>query len=167
VLDEPTNDLDVETLELLESRLNEFPGTLLLVSHDRTFIDNVVTSTLVFEGDGRVQEYVGGYEDWARTARAAVAPAPKAAVRAIAPPADKPAMSAKLTYREQQELKQLPERIETLETEQRDLAARVAGADFYKESADAIAAALARLSALEAEILQTYARWSALEGRPS
>jgi ATP-binding cassette subfamily F protein uup len=171
VLDEPTNDLDLETLELLESRLIEFRGTLLLVSHDRTFIDHVVTSTLVFEGEGRVQEYVGGYEDWLRQR-----PAPAAVVRAAAPVAravvkrpgtasEKPVSPAKATYREQQELKELPGRIEALELEQRELAARVAGETFYKESADAIASALDRLRVLDKDILEAYARWSDLDAR--
>ena len=187
VLDEPTNDLDIETLELLESRLIEFPGTLLLVSHDRTFIDRVVTSVLVFEGEGRVQEYVGGYEDWVRqrvgvsasalraSARSAGGekadsgesggnPAVKVA-RTAGKQAGKPAGRARATYREQQELEQLPDRIEALEVEQRDLAARVAGAEFYKEPGEAIKTALERLNALEAEILEAYARWNELEGR--
>ena len=174
VLDEPTNDLDIETLELLESRLVEFPGTLLLVSHDRTFIDHVVTSTLVFEGEGRVQEYVGGYEDWLRqrpdaAAVKAIATAATGEMKRAEKPAgksaDKPVAPAKATYREQQELKQLPSRIEALELEQRELAARVAGADFYKESGESIASALDRLSALEREILEAYARWSELDAR--
>ena len=174
VLDEPTNDLDIETLELLESRLVEFPGTLLLVSHDRTFIDHVVTSTLVFEGEGRVQEYVGGYEDWLRQRpdAAAVKTVVTAAAGEVKRPdkpagksADKPVAPAKATYREQQELKQLPGRIEALELEQRELAARVAGADFYKESGESIASALDRLGALDREILEAYARWSELDAR--
>ena len=174
VLDEPTNDLDIETLELLESRLVEFPGTLLLVSHDRTFIDHVVTSTLVFEGEGRVQEYVGGYEDWLRQRpdAAAVKTVVTAAAGEVKRPdkpagksADKPGAPAKATYREQQELKQLPGRIEALELEQRELAARVAGADFYKESGESIASALDRLGALDREILEAYARWSELDAR--
>jgi len=174
VLDEPTNDLDIETLELLESRLVEFPGTLLLVSHDRTFIDHVVTSTLVFEGEGRVQEYVGGYEDWLRQRpdAAAVKTVVTAAAGEVKRPdkpagksADKPVAPAKATYREQQELKQLPGRIEALELEQRELAARVAGADFYKESGESIKSALDRLGALDREILEAYARWSELDAR--
>jgi ATP-binding cassette subfamily F protein uup len=165
VLDEPTNDLDIETLELLEARLSEFPGTVLLVSHDRTFIDNVVTSTLVFEGGGRVQEYVGGYEDWVRQRHPVVPAASKAAVKTPAKQADRPAVRGKPSYREQQELEQLPDRIEALEAEQRSLAARVAGADFYKESGEAIKSALERLHAIEAEILDAYTRWNELEGR--
>ena len=170
VLDEPTNDLDIETLELLESRLVEFPGTVLLVSHDRTFIDHVVTSTLVFEGEGRVQQYVGGYEDWLwqrpdpPTVKT-VAPAAKGAVKRADKPAEKSAAPAKATYREQQELKQLPVRIEALELEQRELSARVAGEEFYKEPPESIASALDRLRALESEILKAYARWSELDSR--
>jgi len=177
VLDEPTNDLDIETLELLESRLIEFPGTVLLVSHDRTFIDNVVTSTLVFEGEGRVQEYVGGYEDWVRqqadpkigssTNRGnhVIKAGGTVAVKTAAQQAEKRGAPAKATFREQQELKQLPDRIEALEIEQRDLAARVGGADFYKESSEAIKSTLERLSALEKQILEAYVRWNELEER--
>jgi ABC transport system ATP-binding/permease protein len=174
VLDEPTNDLDIETLELLESRLIEFPGTLLLVSHDRTFIDNVVASTLVFEGGGHVQEYVGGYEDWFRQRADLKIGSPKtsdvleaggtAAVKTAAKQADR-LRSAKATFREQQEFKQLPDRIEALEVEQRDLAARIGSADFYKESGEVIKSALDRLSALEKEVLEAYARWNELEER--
>jgi ATP-binding cassette subfamily F protein uup len=165
VLDEPTNDLDIETLELLESRLMEFPGTLLLVSHDRTFIDNVVTSTLVFEGDGCVREYVGGYEDWLRQRTDVTVSSPRITAKPAARQAPKPAAPRKLTYREQQELERLPGDIESLELEHRDLAARVAGADFYKESSEAITRALERLRALETETLQAYARWEELERR--
>ena len=163
VLDEPTNDLDIDTLELLEARLTEFPGTLLLVSHDRTFIDNVVTSTLVFEGEGRVQEYVGGYEDWLRQRPAAVPRAPVAPRRPAAPRTSSP--SRKPTYREQVELKELPGRIEALEAEQRQLAETINGPDFYKESRDAIAASLEREARLEQEILDAYARWDELDAK--
>jgi ABC transport system ATP-binding/permease protein len=177
VLDEPTNDLDIETLELLESRLIEFPGTLLLVSHDRTLIDHVVTSTLVFDGGGTVQEYVGGYEDWIRqrpdvtagssnaAGNAVVNGGVNAASRKAARQADKAAAPAKATYREQQEFKELPGRIEALETEQRELSAKVASADFYKESGEAIQATLERLTTLETEIFEAYARWNDLDGR--
>jgi ATP-binding cassette subfamily F protein uup len=177
VLDEPTNDLDIETLELLEARLIEFPGTLLLVSHDRTFIDNVVTSTLVFEREGRVQEYVGGYEDWVRQQGTLKIGSSKtwgnhviktdrtAAAKTAVKRPDKSVRPAKANFREQQELNQLPDRIEALEVEQRDLAARVEGADFYKESREAITSTLDRLSALEKEILEAYARWNELEER--
>ncbi|HYS26489.1 MAG TPA: ATP-binding cassette domain-containing protein [Vicinamibacterales bacterium] len=171
VLDEPTNDLDIETLELLEALLMDWEGTLLLVSHDRAFIDDVVTSTLAFEGNGRVQEYVGGYEDWLRQRPV---PAPSAA-----PPAREgrvpggagrvlsdPATPKKLTYREREELEQLPSKIHALEEEQRALAARIAAPDFYKEPADAIAQALERVDAIHDELLEALARWDELESRP-
>ena len=134
MLDEPTNDLDLETLELLEEQLVEWPGTLLLVSHDRAFLDNVVTSTFVFEGDGRVQEFVGGYEDWVRQKLAdkrAESGAPKK-LRPEPEPVEKPkttkivARPKKLSFKEQRELDGLPAVIDTLETEQRALAERVA-----------------------------------------
>jgi ATP-binding cassette subfamily F protein uup len=163
VFDEPTNDLDLETLELLEARLIEFPGTVLLVSHDRTFIDNVVTSTLVFEGEGRVLEYVGGYDDWLHQRTTAAPSAPVARRQPAAPRAPSP--SGKPTYREQQELKQLPDRIEALEAEQRQLSGTINDPGFYKEPGQTIKAALERLSRLEQEILDAYARWVELEGK--
>jgi ATP-binding cassette subfamily F protein uup len=174
VLDEPTNDLDIETLELLEAMLIDWPGTLLLVSHDRAFIDNVVTSTLAFEGGGRVSEYVGGYEDWLRQRPVAttVDRLPTTVTRpgSGAPKADRPESgspgSKKLTYREREELHALPARIEALETEQRDLEAAIAGPDFYKESAAAIKEALARREAVHEELLHALARWDELESRP-
>ena len=175
VLDEPTNDLDIETLELLEALLIDWPGTLLLVSHDRAFIDNVVTSTVVFEGGGRVKEYVGGYEDWLRQ-RPDPQPGPAApaaggrvlrdtAVDTVGRVLLDPALPKKLTYREQQELKDLPARIEALEVEQQALNAKVAGADFYKESGEAIKEALARVASLQEQLLLAYARWDELESR--
>ena len=170
VLDEPTNDLDIETLELLEEQLVEWSGTLLLVSHDRAFLDNVVTSTFVFEGGGRVEEYVGGYEDWLRQRGAASAPrgagTAAAAVRAPAPPrstASAAPASRKLSFKERRELDELPARIEALEAEERELNARIAGPDFYKEGSAAIAAALARLEALAEEYRSAYERWEELE----
>lgn len=171
VLDEPTNDLDLETLELLESQLIEWPGTLLLVSHDRTFLDHLVTSTFVFEGAGRVQEYVGGYEDWVRQRAASATPhTTSGGRRSTTHPASNRATatavrSKTLSYKERRELEALPAQIEVLETEQRDLNARIAGPDFYKESADAISAALARLEAVSREVNATYARWQELESR--
>jgi ATP-binding cassette subfamily F protein uup len=186
VLDEPTNDLDLETLELLEAQLVEFPGTLLLVSHDRAFLDNVVTSTLVFEGGGRVEEYVGGYEDWLRQRHARREPveprglgglAAKGAVTragdvatgeeatAGEPRAPADAARRKLSYNEQRELASLPGRIDALDAEQRRLNAAVAHPEFYKESARTIDETLARLEQLQAEILAAYARWDELESR--
>jgi ATP-binding cassette subfamily F protein uup len=166
VLDEPTNDLDLETLELLEEQLVEWPGTLLLVSHDRAFLDNVVTSTLVFESEGRVQEYVGGYEDWLRQRTLTR----KSEVRSLKSETRKSTASPggdrrKLSYKEQRELEALPERIEVLEAEQRALHERTAGVDFYKESAEAIRKALARVDTLQAELTDAYARWHELESR--
>ncbi|HEV8346029.1 MAG TPA: ATP-binding cassette domain-containing protein [Vicinamibacterales bacterium] len=164
VLDEPTNDLDLETLELLEAELVEWPGTLLLVSHDRAFLDNVVTSTFVFEGDGRVQEYVGGYEDWLRQ-RSEPAPAQKTrrtSGSSLSTVVER-ATRRKLSYKEQRELEALPARIEALEAEQGALNARIAGPEFYKEAPDAIRRALARVDDLGREIAGAYARWHDLE----
>jgi ATP-binding cassette subfamily F protein uup len=172
VLDEPTNDLDIETLELLEAQLVAWPGTLLLVSHDRVFLDNVVTSTLVFEGDGRVQEYVGGYEDWLRQRPAAreeavEPPAGEQARRApVDPGAPLPAPGRKrLSYNEQREFEQLPARIETLEDEKRRLTEAVSAPEFYLEPADGIRSALARLGAVDDELTAAYARWDELDSR--
>jgi len=169
VMDEPTNDLDIETLELLEERLVTWPGTLLLVSHDRAFIDHVVTSTLVFEGDGRVQEYIGGYEDWLRQRRQAeLEPARKggASARGESPSdADAARTNRKPSYKEQLELERLPSRIEALEAEQQELQAAVASPDFYKRPAAEIHEALARLEELETLLLAAYTRWDALDSR--
>jgi ATP-binding cassette subfamily F protein uup len=168
VLDEPTNDLDLETLELLEAQLVEWPGTLLLVSHDRAFLDNVVTSTFVFEGAGRVQEYVGGYEDWVRQ-RPDAGGGKASSERDARPPRAKPSdeRSApprkKLSYNEQRELAELPARIDALETEQRLLTAQISAPEFYREGGDAIGAALARAASLSRELASVYARWDELE----
>ncbi len=169
VLDEPTNDLDVDTLELLEELLAEYEGTLLLVSHDRTFLDNVVTSTLVFEGDGRFNEYAGGYDDWERYQRqipdaAAQArkrvPAPSPSTRAEAKQEGK---TRKLTYKEQRELEVLPGKIESLEEEQAGIQARMGDADFYRQASDEISAAVRRLEAVRQELEACYRRWQELE----
>jgi ABC transport system ATP-binding/permease protein len=169
VLDEPTNDLDVDTLELLEELLAEYEGTLLLVSHDRTFLDNVVTSTLVFEGDGRFNEYAGGYDDWERYQRqipdAAAqtrkrAPAPSPSTRAEAKQEGK---TRKLTYKEQRELEVLPGKIESLEEEQAGIQARMGDADFYRQASDEISAAVRRLEAVRQELEACYRRWQELE----
>jgi ATP-binding cassette subfamily F protein uup len=190
VLDEPTNDLDLETLELLEEQLVEWPGTLLLVSHDRVFLDNVVTSTIVFEGDGRVEEYVGGYEDWLRqrnaarkaevrgkkyaaTANAVAEPPSRHAPAGRAQPAaasPQPAVPGrknvkKLSYKEQRELEALPARIEALESEQRALEQRIAAPEFYKEGADAIKTSLDRVQQLQRDLASVYARWGDLDSR--
>jgi ATP-binding cassette subfamily F protein uup len=176
VLDEPTNDLDLDTLELLEAQLVDWPGTLILVTHDRAFLDNVVTSTFVFEGDGIIQEYVGGYDDWLRQREAAAAapPRPAAALRPSerkGRPVDRPLVSAgdakKLSYRERRELDALPARIESLEAEQRALAASITDPAFYKEPAATIAGVLERAEKIERELIELYIRWDALESRPT
>jgi len=161
VMDEPTNDLDAETLDLLEDLLVEYQGTLLLVSHDREFLDNVVTSTFVFEGAGRIGDYVGGYADWLRqraTARQPV-PVPETPRKPAAPPAPR----RKLTNKEQRELDALPARIEALEQEQAALGAKLADPVFYKGEPSAPAAAKARLEACEREHAEAFARWEQLE----
>jgi len=163
VLDEPTNDLDIDTLDLLEELLAAYAGTLLLVSHDRMFLDRVVSSTLVFEGDGVVREYVGGYSDWLRQRRPAVADR--------APPANKPsipahrvrARPAKLSYKDQRELDRLPQHIEELEAEIEDIHGNMADPAFYQSSGDEIAARKQRLCAVEAELRIAYQRWEQLE----
>jgi len=169
VLDEPTNDLDVDTLELLEELLSEYQGTLLLVSHDRTFLDNVVTSTLVFEGDGRFNEYAGGYEDWERYQRQI----PEASIPAKKPAGTQPTAAQlqtkrsdkprKLTYKEQRELETLPAAIEAIEAEQAELHRLMGDAEFYRQSSEKITAALERLEALRRGLDECYGRWQALE----
>ena len=166
VLDEPTNDLDLETLELLESQLVEWPGTLLLVSHDRTFLDNVVTSTLVFEGNGQVQEYVGGYEDWLRQRVETSSAQPRERTEKPSESAGAPRpVPSKLSYNEQRELAELPGRINTLEVEQRALDAAIASPAFYKEAAGTISSALARLGEIQTQLHDLYSRWDALDSR--
>ncbi len=171
VLDEPTNDLDVDTLELLEELLAEYDGTLLLVSHDRAFLDNVVTSTLVFEGDGRIGEYVGGYEDWLRQ-RASLSVSDSKRSSPLSKPVDpgtaksgRPAgAKRKLSYKEQRELDLLPERIQALESEQAALSARVSDSGFYQQDKTAITETLVRLQELKTALATAYARWEELEG---
>jgi ATP-binding cassette subfamily F protein uup len=163
VLDEPTNDLDLETLELLEELLMEYTGTVLLVSHDREFVNNVVTSTLVFEGNGRVAEYVGGYDDWLRQRKhEAAAAAPKAALK---PEKVKPlrGRARKLTFKEQKELEALPGRIEGLESEQCQLQETMADPAFYRDSGRKVVEIKTRLEALEKELADAYERWEELE----
>jgi ATP-binding cassette subfamily F protein uup len=163
VLDEPTNDLDIETLDLLEELLLEFSGTLLVVSHDRAFLDNVVTSTLVFEGGGRMAEYAGGYSDWVRQRPTISPPAPAAARRAPAPaPAQRTEKPKKLSYRETAELASLPDRIDALEGERGRIYASLADPAVLRDGA-AVGEARARLAALELEIGGLTERWEALE----
>ena len=175
VLDEPTNDLDLETLSLLEERLLDYRGTILLVSHDRAFLNNVVTSTLVFEDDGRLREYVGGYDDWLRQRREPAKPdVPRASKRA-AKPADKaprsvqpqgmkPSVTRKPSYKESKELERLPQRIEVLEEEQAAIITALSSSAFYAASEPAqVTSAQARLEALHLELDEAYARWQELE----
>jgi ATP-binding cassette subfamily F protein uup len=168
VLDEPTNDLDLETLALLEAMLVEWPGTLLLVSHDRRFLDHIVTSTIALDGEGNAVEYVGGWVDYERQRPRAVEPpsAPEPGPRTSAPSVPPPPTARrKLSYMEQRELDALPARIEVLESERTALQATITGPDFYKEAANTIRSQLARLDALDAELEAAYTRWDALESR--
>ena len=164
VLDEPTNDLDLETLELLEAQLVEWPGTLLLVSHDRRFLDNVVTSTLAFEGTGKVQEYVGGYEDWQRQSKLPpVLQAPSPKPKASSPKPQAPGRKAKRTFKEEKEYAGLPKRIAALEAEQQQLQEAIARPEFYKDGAQAIKKTMERVAAVEAELLAAMERSDVLD----
>jgi len=165
VLDEPTNDLDVETLELLEELLIDYQGTVLLVSHDRAFINNVVTGTLVFEGDGVVNEYVGGYDDWLRQRKANL---PKPAERRDEPrqsPSAKPKSKTakKLSYKDQRELDMLPQQIEVLETELEGIQQTLADPDLYQQRPDKVNELTMRMKEVEVELSHCYQRWETLE----
>ena len=166
VLDEPTNDLDAETLELLEERLVEFAGTVLLVSHDRTFLNNVVTSTIVFE-EGGVREYVGGYDDWLRQRQAGASPHAPARTAALARQPEASARSRagkrRLTFKERQELDALPATIEKCEAEIAALHREMAEPQFYQQPGTQIAAEQARLKQLEEQLAAAYQRWEELE----
>ena len=164
VLDEPTNDLDIETLDLLEELLLEFNGTLLVVSHDRAFLDNVVTSTLVLEGAGQVTEYAGGYSDWVRQRRQ-----PERATRTTSPasraaqaPAITQARKRRLTYKEKSELKSLPDEIDNCEQERERIYASLADAAFLRDGT-AVMEAKARLGTIEKELADLMRRWEDLE----
>ena len=179
ILDEPTNDLDVETLELLEEVLLNFPGTVLIVSHDRAFLDNVVTSTLVFEGQGKVREYVGGYQDWLRQGGSirllgvteqrtgnkmpvaeavSSAPAPVAVAGTPGEPGKK-----KLSYKLQRELEALPAQIESVEKQLAEVQAQIGQPSFYQQPAAQTQAVLARLQTLQSELDALLERWTELE----
>jgi len=164
VLDEPTNDLDTETLELLEDRLLEYSGTILMVSHDRAFLNNVVTSTIVFEGRGRLQEYVGGYDDWLRQRAAQDEPLKTARGEPKQKKGKPPREKQKLSYKETRELAELPLRIEALEQEKERLLETLNSPAFYSGgNADEIKRASDRLEALEEELDGAYGRWDELE----
>ena len=169
VLDEPTNDLDIDTLELLEELLEEYTGTVFLVSHDRTFLDNVVTQVIVAEGEGRWREFVGGYSDWERV-RDTVAPAPKAkpAAKAAEPVSTMAAPAAKakkLSFKEQRELDELPKLIAALEDEQSALALQLSDPDFYKKQAAEAKRVNARVEQIEVELLEALEKWEQIEAR--
>ena len=169
ILDEPTNDLDLETLDLLEELLLEFDGTLLLVSHDREFLDHVTTSTLALEGEGRIVETVGGYSEWERVSKAgAAATEPKPAKeKRDKSSSDKSANDKprKLSFKEKKELEELPARIESLEGEMKQLHAQLADPDLYRTAPEKVAPLTERLEAVEAELPGVYARWEELESR--
>ena len=171
VLDEPTNDLDIDSLELLEASLADYAGTLILVTHDRAFMDNVVTQSLVAEGEGVWKEYAGGYSDWL-----AQRPAPALAVGDAALPTGKDAVAAprssksarqRLSYTERRDLEALPARIESLEKEQTELQTSMAAADYHRRGGARIQQDRARLEQLETELTRCFERWAELEARGS
>ncbi len=159
VLDEPTNDLDIETLELLEEMLTEYPGTVLIVSHDRAFLNNIITSTLVLEGEGKVKEYAGGYDDWLRQRKVEDAVTKQAATPKPKRVKEK---SVKLTYKQKQELEALPGKIETLELQIAALHEKMADPSFYKQDSETIAATNIELAELDTELKQAYNLWEQL-----
>ncbi len=170
ILDEPTNDLDIETLELLEQQLQEYSGTLLLVSHDRVFLDNVVTQTIAYEGDSKWKEYVGGFSDWQRmrtvkapeglTARKPATPTPAASTE---PARQKP--KAKMSFKEKRELDEMPARIEKLEAEQRAITAKLADPTLYRDQAQEVKALQIRFAAIEEALMQALTRWEELTAK--
>ena len=166
VLDEPTNDLDAETLELLEELLLAYSGTILLVSHDRTFLNNVVTSTLVFEGDGYIGEYIGGYDDWLRQRRpveAAETATQQSESKAVTPQRER---QRKHSYKEQRELEALPQHIEALESEQAEIHTKLANPELYRQGGEEVAPLQKRLQDIERELAESYERWEVLEAIP-
>jgi ATP-binding cassette subfamily F protein uup len=166
ILDEPTNDLDIDTLEVLEDLLLDYDGTLLLVSHDRAFLNNIVTSTLILDGTGNVSEYVGGYDDWHKQTEQIPALQTKPKAESLTPgestAGSKPAVR-KLSYNEKRELEELPKRIEMLEAEQHQLTVKMEDPAFYKQDGAAITQAVNRLEELQEELSRVYQRWAELE----
>jgi len=174
IMDEPTNDLDIETLELLEELLLQFDGTLLLVSHDRKFLDNVVTSTFSFEGNGIVKEYVGGYSDWLRqtgTSKSTENKKQKTKKENRQPQSARPAPTQetiptakkKLSYNLQRELDMLPDKIDKLEAEQRKLTLQMSRTDFYNQPEKTVKDVSSRLNNISAELEQCFQRWAELD----
>jgi ATP-binding cassette subfamily F protein uup len=167
VLDEPTNDLDIDTLELLEELLENYTGTVFLVSHDRAFLDNVVTQVIVSEGEGRWSEFIGGFSDWERYAksehaRAAAKPAAKAAPKGDAKAENK---SKKLSYKEQRELEELPKQIAKLEAEQQIITVRLQDTNLYKTQPDEVSKLNRRYAEIDDLLLTTLEQWEAIEAR--
>jgi len=166
ILDEPTNDLDIETLEVLEDLLLDYEGTLLLVSHDRAFLNNIVTSTLILDGSGNVREYVGGYDDWHKQIEQIPAPQMKPKSDPVArteSKVDSKTALRKLSYNEKRELADLPRRIELLEAEQHQLTVKLEDPAFYQQGGEMITKALDRLQELHEELSRAYHRWTELE----
>jgi ATP-binding cassette subfamily F protein uup len=174
VLDEPTNDLDIETLELLEELLQEYSGTVLLVSHDRAFLNNVVTQTIAYEGNGRWRDYVGGYDEWVAQRPAPAAPAEDAGSASQAaedgaarakPARPKPARPAKMNSWELRELEGLPDAIAALEAQQAELAGKLADGSLYRDAPAEVERINGELAKLESELEERFARWELLEAR--
>jgi len=168
VLDEPTNDLDIETLELLEALLQEYTGTLFLVSHDRQFLDNVVTQTIASEGAGKWKEYAGGYSDWQRARTkdpATVTTKQDGGTLAPRAQARRAHGKGKLGYKEERELSELPDRLEALEREQADIAGRLADPALYRDRPGEVKPLQARHAAIEEELMQALTRWEELEAK--
>jgi ATP-binding cassette subfamily F protein uup len=171
VLDEPTNDLDIDTLELLEELLEDYSGTVFLVSHDRMFLDNVVTQVIVAEGEGNWREYVGGYSDWERV-RPATPVAPPKAARSEAKPASKEAAKdagsakpKKLNYKEQRELEELPNLIARLEEEQKMISERLADPELYQREPEEARRLGERFAEIDTELMNSLERWEDIESR--
>ncbi|MCF6224903.1 MAG: ATP-binding cassette domain-containing protein [Xanthomonadales bacterium] len=164
VLDEPTNDLDSDTLDLLEERLTEYKGTILLISHDRAFLDNVVTSTIVFESHGQVNEYIGGYEDWIRQTRPAEVENKEKTKKSKRQSAQ---AASSISYVERQELGKLPGKLEKLEQQQKQLLEQMGEADFYAQNQDKITRVQQQLKQVETELEVVFARWEELEEKAS
>ena len=167
VLDEPTNDLDIDTLELLEELLEDYTGTVFLVSHDRTFLDNVVTQVIVAEGDGLWREYIGGYTDWERVRRTPSTPVASRATRADTKTSVEPvaAKQKKLSYKEQRELDALPVLIAQLEAEQKAISAQLTDPDSYKQKPEELQRLNKRFAALDIELMDALEKWELIEGR--
>ena len=163
VMDEPTNDLDIETQELLEELLMDFPGTVILVSHDRVFLNNVVASTIVLEGDGEVYEYPGGYDDWISQQKEKKSEITQAITKSRSKNSSKSSAKRKFSFKEKEELKRLPDQIQNLESEQEELYALMADVSFYKKDPSEIAKAQDRDEVIVDELLKLYQRWEQLE----